>query len=53
MCIRDSNGGVGVQLRLLGLEAFVETRVHNVFTDEGIIDRKGIQMIPLTFGLIF
>jgi opacity protein-like surface antigen len=47
------NGGVGVQLRLLGLEAFVETRVHNVFTDEGIIDRKGIQMIPLTFGIIF
>ncbi len=47
------NGGVGVHVRLFGLGAFVETRVHNVFTDEGIIDRKGIQMIPLTLGVIF
>ncbi|MGH7694416.1 MAG: hypothetical protein ACRENH_05520 [Gemmatimonadaceae bacterium] len=47
------NGGAGVQLRLLGVEAFVETRVNSVYTDKGIIDRKGIQMIPITLGVIF
>ncbi len=47
------NGGAGVQLRLLGVEAFVETRVSNVYTDKGIIDKKSIQMIPITFGVIF
>lgn len=47
------NGGAGATLRFLGLEAFVEVRVNNVFTDKGIVDSKGIQVIPLTFGLIF
>ena len=47
------NGGAGLQLRLFGLEAFVEARLNNVYTDKGIIDTKGIQMIPLTFGVIF
>jgi hypothetical protein len=47
------NGGAGLQLRLFGLEAFVEGRLNNVYTDKGIIDTKGIQMIPLTFGVIF
>ncbi|HEY7568438.1 MAG TPA: hypothetical protein VH762_12745 [Gemmatimonadaceae bacterium] len=46
------NGGVGIQIRLFGLEAFVETRVNNVYTEKGVIDKKGIQMIPITFGLI-
>jgi opacity protein-like surface antigen len=47
------NGGAGFQLRLFGLEAFVEARLNNVYTDKGIIDTKGIQMVPLTFGVIF
>lgn len=47
------NGGAGAQLRVLGLETFIEVRVNNVFTDKGIIDKKGIQVIPLTFGLMF
>lgn len=47
------NGGAGVQLRLFGLEAFVETRISNVYTDKGVIDKKSIQMIPITFGVIF
>lgn len=47
------NGGVGIQIRLFGLEAFVETRVNNVYTEKGVIDKKSIQMIPITFGLIF
>lgn len=47
------NGGAGFQLRIFGLEAFVEARLNNVYTDKGIVDTKGIQMIPLTFGVIF
>ncbi len=47
------NGGAGFQLRLFGLEAFIEARLNNVYTDKGIIDTKSIQMIPLTFGVIF
>jgi hypothetical protein len=47
------NGGAGIVLRLFGLEAFVEGRLNNVYTDKGIIDTKGIQMIPVTFGIIF
>jgi len=47
------NGGAGLQLRLFGLEAFAEARLNNVYTDKGIVDTKGIQMIPLTFGVIF
>jgi hypothetical protein len=47
------NGGAGIQIRLFGVEAFVETRVNNVYTDKGVIDKKSIQMIPITFGVIF
>ncbi len=47
------NGGAGLQLRLFGLEAFIEARLNNVYTDKGIVDTKGIQMLPLTFGVIF
>ncbi|MGH7711597.1 MAG: hypothetical protein ACREOG_09940, partial [Gemmatimonadaceae bacterium] len=47
------NGGAGIALRLFGLEAFVEGRLNNVYTDKGAIDTKSIQMIPVTFGIIF
>ncbi|HJU74470.1 MAG TPA: hypothetical protein VJ717_12050 [Gemmatimonadaceae bacterium] len=47
------NGGGGLQLRLFGLEAFVEARINNVYTERGIVDTKGISMIPVTFGVIF
>ncbi|MGQ0640278.1 MAG: hypothetical protein ACT4P6_05820 [Gemmatimonadaceae bacterium] len=47
------NGGAGITLRLFGLEAFIEGRLNNVYTDKGVIDTKSIQMIPVTFGIIF
>jgi opacity protein-like surface antigen len=47
------NGGAGLQIRLFGIDAFLESRLNNVYTDKGIIDTKGIQMIPITFGVIF
>jgi opacity protein-like surface antigen len=47
------NGGAGLGLRLFGADAFIEARVANVYTDEGFIDTKGIQYVPVTFGIIF
>lgn len=48
------DGGAGLALKIGRLEAFVEGRVQNVYTSEkGMIDRKTIQSIPLSFGLIF
>lgn len=47
------DGGGGLALRLGRLEAFVEGRVQNVYTEEGVIDTKSIRAIPVTFGLLF
>jgi len=47
------DGGAGLTLKLGRLEAFAEGRVQNVYTDQGAINPKNIQSIPLTFGIIF
>lgn len=47
------NGGAGLALRLLGTDAYVEARIANVYTDQGFIDTKTIQFVPVTFGIIF
>lgn len=47
------NGGGGLQIRVLGIDAFVEARLSNIYTDKGAIDTKSIRMLPITFGLIF
>ncbi len=47
------DGGGGVQLKLGRLEAFVEGRIQNVYTDQGVINAKTIQAIPVTFGIMF
>lgn len=47
------DGGGGLALKLGRLEAFIEGRVQNVYTDKGAIDTKTITSIPVTFGIIF
>lgn len=47
------NGGAGVGLHLGAINGFVEGRIDNVFTEEGAIDAKQIQVVPVTFGLTF
>ena len=47
------NGGAGLAFRLLGADAFIEGRVANVYTNEGVIDTKSIAYVPVTFGIIF
>jgi hypothetical protein len=47
------DGGAGLALRLGRIDAFVEARIQNIYTDEGTADFKNIQVIPLSFGLVF
>ncbi len=48
------DGGAGLALRLGPISGFVEARLQNVYTkQQGLIDTKSIQSIPVTFGLVF
>jgi opacity protein-like surface antigen len=47
------DGGAGLILRLGRLEAFVEGRVQNVYTDAGLIDTSTIRYVPVSFGILF
>ncbi len=48
------DGGAGVAFTLgKRLDAFVEAKIQNIYTDQGVIDRKSIRVIPITFGIMF
>jgi len=53
------DGGAGLEFKLGGIAAFVEGRLENVFTDQGLSDAVGstaalkTQIIPVTFGIFF
>ena len=47
------DGGAGIALKLGRLEAFIEGRLQNVYTQEGWLDTKSITAIPVTFGILF
>lgn len=48
------DGGVGLELRLGGMSAFVEARVANVYTsEEKFGSLASVRYVPLTFGLVF
>jgi hypothetical protein len=47
------DGGAGLALRIGRLEAFIEGRVQNVYTDAGVVDGKSIRSVPVTFGILF
>jgi hypothetical protein len=42
------NGGIGAMFPLSGFNAYVEARIHDVFTDV-----SSTQFIPVTFGILF
>jgi hypothetical protein len=46
------DGGAGLSLMVGPFELFLEGRVQNVYTDNGIIDFKSITMVPVSFGII-
>lgn len=47
------DGGTGLALKLGRIDGFIEARIQNVYTDEGVIDTKSVQFVPVTFGLVF
>ena len=47
------NGGAGVSVKLSAFSLYLEGRVDNVYTDQGVIDTKSIQVVPVTFGIVF
>jgi opacity protein-like surface antigen len=48
------DGGAGISLKLGPIDAFVESRLQNVWTKKsGFIDAKSVQSFPISFGLLF
>lgn len=47
------DGGVGLALKLGRLDAFVEGHLQNVYTQNGLIDARSIQAVPVSFGVLF
>ena len=46
------DGGAGLSFHLGRVNAFVEGRVQNIYTDQGAIDPKSIRSVPVTSGVI-
>ena len=53
------DGGAGLEFKLGGIAAFVEGKLENIFTDQGLSGAVGspsafkTQIIPITFGIFF
>lgn len=47
------DGGGGIAFSLGRVDLFVEGKVQNVYTNQGLIDSKSIRYIPITFGVIY
>jgi hypothetical protein len=47
------DGGAGITLKMGRLQAFVEGRVQNVYTEKGAIDASTVTAVPVTFGILF
>ena len=50
------NGGAGLSMRLMGVSAFIEAKINNVYTDKKLISNKelkALQFVPVTFGFVF
>ena len=50
------NGGAGLSMRMMGVSAFIEAKINNVYTDKRLISNKelkDLQFIPVTFGFVF
>ena len=47
------DGGAGLAISIGRVSAFTEGRVQNIYTnDTGVIRRKSITQVPVTFGLL-
>jgi hypothetical protein len=47
------DGGAGIAVAIGRISAFTEGRVQNIYTnDTGVINRKSITQVPVTFGIL-
>lgn len=47
------NGGAGLIVKLGIVSLYAEGRLDNVYTDKGVLDTKTIQVVPVTFGIVY
>ncbi len=47
------DGGAGIALNIGRIDAFVEGKIQNIYTDQGAMNLKSIQAIPVSFGILF
>jgi opacity protein-like surface antigen len=49
------DGGAGVEFKLGGISAFIEGKVENIFTDQGVSSALASKtlIVPVTFGIFF
>jgi hypothetical protein len=49
------DGGAGLEFKLGGVAAFVEGKVENIFTDQGLASAQAFDtmIVPVTFGIFF
>jgi hypothetical protein len=47
------DAGAGLAISLGPFDAFIEGRIQNIYTDQGVIDFKTVRLIPVTFGILF
>jgi opacity protein-like surface antigen len=47
------NGGAGLNLRMGPISGFVEGRIHNIVNDGELMDFESVQLVPVSFGLVF
>jgi hypothetical protein len=47
------DGGAGLAISIGRVSVFTEGRVQNIYTnDTGVIKRKSITQVPVTFGIL-
>jgi len=47
------NGGLGATLKVKTVSLYAEGRIDNLFTSNGPVNTKNIQLIPVTFGIMY
>ena len=47
------NGGAGLNVKMGPISGFVEGRLNNIVNDGELMDFKSVQLVPVSFGLVF
>jgi opacity protein-like surface antigen len=47
------NGGAGVNIKMGPVSGFLEGRIDNIMNDGELVDFESIQLVPVSFGIVF